>query len=105
MSSSGFVGRQQPVDLAACLVEKLRGTHALGIAARGRHLLHSHEEMMDGMTKVRGTFSSVGRSFVPRRCLGGGELLGSLSPGVSQARHLLAILIARRDQALVVEQL
>src|SRR4051794_2144521 len=61
--------------------------------------------MVDGMAKVGCSFTRVGRGLVPWCCLGGGELLGSLAAGVGEARHLLALLIAGRDQTLVVQQL
>src|SRR3954451_21540006 len=61
--------------------------------------------MMDRVAEVWGTFARVGRGLIPWRCLGGGELLGRLPAGRGKARHLLAVLVLRGNQALVVEQL
>src|SRR3954454_5787560 len=61
--------------------------------------------MMDRVAKIWGTLTGVGRGLVPWRCLGGGQFLGRLPPGLREARDLLAVLVLRRDQALVVEQL
>src|SRR3954453_694753 len=76
---SGLVGREQAVDLAACLVEQLGGACTLRIPPCGGPLVDRHQQMMDGMAKVGSALTRVGGSLVPWCCLGGGELLGGLA--------------------------